>query len=184
MKQNQVLYSVKGHTGAHILLDKRECQVTEGNIVAMRMFADVQLVGALSPFSVPADEITPYSIEPFQSTDIINTLAHEAVTIYNLDPLRVQRASVLARDPYKVQPAKRDEHGETITNPSWKTIIVKATGDGWYVVKNSNCQCVDNKNGNTCKHRIAAWMRRESIARPLAQARKTTTQIILQELEA
>jgi hypothetical protein len=170
------LYSVKGYKGAHILIDMRD---TDGGIIA-----DVQLIGASSPFSASPANLAPFQMsEALTQGDLITVLAQESAVIYGADPPRIQKATELARTPYAIQNAQRDYMGEKIKSPSMKTLIVKGRA-GWYIVEKGNCQCPDNKKGNTCKHRIAAWMHREAIARPLAQARRTTPAKILQELEA
>lgn len=174
------LYTIKSHPGAHILHHVRD---TESGTIA-----DVQLVGAPLPFSVPVSDVADYqpaTAAPYQAAtpgDII-ALAQEALTVYALDPGRIARAADLARDPYKVQQAKRDVFGGPI-KPTLNNLIVKASKNGWYMVTRGSCTCKDHTRGNVCKHRIAAWMHRESIIRPLAQARRTTTARILAELNA
>ena len=175
MKEKPVLYSVKGYKGAHVLTDLRE--TNQGTT------ATVQLIGAISPFNATLSDLTPFTMADKFEGDPITQLAQEAATIYGQDPQRIQKAAALARTKGEVQPANRDYMGEQIKNPSMKTLIVKGRA-GWYIVERGNCQCPDNKKGNTCKHRIAAWMYREMIARPIAQARKTTTAKIYAELEA
>lgn len=172
---NTILYSVLNHRGAHLMLATRE---TEAGTVA-----DMQLIGALESFTVPIlDAVIFAQVEAMSSGDQITLLAQEAVTVYGLEPGRVQRAAELARDPYAVQNARRNEHGEQI-KPSLKVQCVKGS-KGWYTVRPGSCTCPDHAKGNTCKHRIAAWMRRESITRPLAEARKMTPAEVLAELIA
>lgn len=174
MKEKPVLYSVKGHSGAHYMTDIRDTD--QGTTVT------IQLIGADLPFCANMADLTLYTLEKFEG-DLITTLAQEAATIYGADPERVQKAATLARTPYAIQNAQRDFLDNPI-KPSIKSLIVKSSKGGWYIVERGQCQCPDNQKGNTCKHRIAAWMHREAIARPLAQARRTTTAKILQELEA
>lgn len=175
MQHNQTLYTVKDHEGAHLLLDAREIN---GETVA-----EMQLIGALLPFDVKGADLEPFQMSNAMKTgDPIGLLAQEAVTIYGADPKRVQKAADLARQKAAVQQAHRDENGEQI-KPSLRVLAVKGSS-GWYVVKNGTCTCKDNEQGNICKHRIAAWMHREAIARPLAAARRTTPAKILAELEA
>lgn len=115
--------------------------------------------------------------------EIIVNLSDEAITKYNLEAGRVQRAAELASRPTNIQPAKFDEHGTSIT-PSYKVLAVVGSNGQWYVVKHKFCTCEDNKRGNICKHRIAAWMRRQSIARVHAAVRGITTEEMLKELES
>jgi hypothetical protein len=125
-------------------------------------------------------------MEPFTQAqalaagDPITMLAQEAATVYGQDPKRVQRAADLVRTPGNVQNARRDEFDEPI-KPSLKVLCVKGS-KGWYVVRAGFCQCPDNAKGHTCKHRIAAWIHRESIVRPLAQARRVEPAQIFAEL--
>lgn len=169
------LYSVNGYKGAHVVLATRDTET--GSV------SDVQLIGAPLPYSVPTAELKPFEhSEAMSQGDQITLLAQEAVTVYSLDPKRVQRATQLARDPYAVQNARRDENGEQIA-PSLKVQCVKGS-KGWYVVRAGKCTCPDHAKNNTCKHRIAAWMRRESIARPLAAARHMSPAQIIAELVA
>ena len=169
------LYSVKGYKGAHVVLSTRD---TEAGIIA-----DVQLVGAPLPFSAPAADLTPFShADSMSQGDPITLLAQEAATVYSLDPKRTQRAADLVRNPTNVQQARRNEIDEPI-KPSLLMLIVKGSS-GWYIVRPNFCQCPDNARGNTCKHRIAGWMHRESIIRPLAAARRVEKSQILAELTA
>ena len=171
----KTLYTVKGYKGAHILEDVRD---TESGTIA-----DVHLVGAVLPFSVPAADVVPFThAEAMPKGYTVEALAQEAVTVYGLDPARVQRAADLFRQPKAVQLAHRDELDEQIT-PSLNVIIVKGS-KGWYLTRRNFCQCADNTKGNTCKHRIAAWMYRESTVRPLAVARNRKPAEILAELTA
>jgi len=173
-----MLYSVKNHPGAHAATP-REIHPAEGPAYTVTR---VHLVGAMLGFDVPNEDVTPYELTaPAVFGDLIVTLAQEAATIYNLDPKRVQKAADLARNKYNIQPAKRDENGETIPHPSYKKVCVKGS-KGWYVVTQGSCTCEDNKRGNVCKHRIAAWMQRETIARPLAAARRVSVKEILAEV--
>lgn len=173
-----MLYTVKNYPGAHTATP-REIHPADATAYTV---ARVHLVGARLGFDVPYEDVTPYELTaPATFEDVIITLAQEAATIYNLDPKRVQRAADLARNKYNIQPAKRDENGETIPNPSYKKVCVKGS-KGWYVVAQGSCTCDDHKRGNTCKHRIAAWMQREAIARPLAAARRVTVKEILAEV--
>jgi hypothetical protein len=114
--------------------------------------------------------------------DPITLLAQEAATVYNLDPKRVQRAAELARNPFAIQNARRDENDKQIT-PSLRVQCVKGS-KGWYVVRPNFCTCPDHQRGNTCKHRIAAWIHREAITRPIAQARHITPAEVFAELTA
>ena len=178
MPNHSPLYSVKGYKGAHVL---RGVRVT----AEFGETADLQLIGASLPFSVPCSDVQTYTqAEAMTEGDAVTLLAQEAVLFYGQDPARVQRAADLARKPYAVQNAQRDEAGEGIPRPSLSVMCVKGQSSGWYVVRPGSCTCPDHKNGNTCKHRIAAWMHRELIIRPLAKARRTTPAQILAELEA
>ena len=182
--QNPPLYSVKGYKGAHLLLNVREIGIEgtpQGETNAPAIIADVQLIGSPTSFSAVYTDLQPFQMsEAMKEGETITLLAQEAVMIYGLEAKRVQRAADLARNPYNVQQAKRDELGETI-KPSLNKLIVKGS-KGWYIVTRGWCQCPDNTRGNTCKHRIAAWMHRESIVRPLAQARRVAPAVILAEL--
>lgn len=170
------LYKIEGSPAAHYLIGLRECEVTPtaGEPAQMQMVADVQMIGAVLPYSVPAANLSEYTnTTPPQCGDTIATLAQEAAVIYKLDPKRVQKAAEIARNKYSVQPAKRDEYGNEI-KPSYSVLCVKGSS-GWYVVKKNFCTCEDHKRGHVCKHRIAAWMTKEMIARPQAAAARITT---------
>lgn len=181
------LYSVKGFSGAHFMHGMRECEITEtpGAEPIKKIFAKVQLIGSLLPFDVPFEDLSMFDLSnKYQGEDITISLAQEAATIYNQEAKRVQKAAELNRDTFAVQIAKRDKFGDPIHYPTWKTAIVKGSDGGWYVISKGECTCQDHKRGNTCKHRIAVWMRRESIARPLAAARRVpVAQIISEVLE-
>jgi hypothetical protein len=63
------LYSVKGYKGAHILIDMRD---TDGGIIA-----DVQLIGASSPFSASPANLAPFQMsEALTQGDLITALCH------------------------------------------------------------------------------------------------------------
>ena len=177
------LYSVKGEGrgGACILVDVRDCQLVTGETVTI---ADVQKIGAELPFSVRIEELELFTLEkafPRHEATIF-ALAQEAVTIYNLDPFRVQKAAQLAHEVNGILPSKFDEMGGRL-NPSFKVLCVR-TAKGWYIVRRGSCTCKDHEQWHICKHRIAAWIYREVIARPHAIARRKTTAEILQEMEA
>lgn len=180
------LYTVKGHTGAHLLEKLQEIHpYTDDRMNDAETVARVLLVGAVDPFFVPVEDLAPFTLDnKYQGGDITIILAQEAATVYNQDPRRVQRAADLNRNTYAVQVAHKDENGQKITRPNWKTAIVKGSKGGWYVITRGNCTCEDHKKGNTCKHRIAVWMRRESIARPAAAARRVDVAVIMAELES
>lgn len=168
------LYSIKGHTGAHLLEKLQEIHPDPTNDTPETV-ARVCLVGAQEPFFVPVADLTPYTLDnTYTGDDVTVQLAQTAATVYNLDPWRVQRAADLNRNPYNVQIARKDENGQKIAQPSYKKMIVKGSKGGWYITTRGTCTCKDHANGHTCKHRIAAWMRRESIARPLATAARVT----------
>ena len=146
--------------------------------------AEMLLIGAILPYSAPMAEFTPYTLTTLnpQQYDSITLLAQEAATIYNQDPARVQKAAILARTKSAVQNARYDFLGNPI-KPTLKNMIVKGAA-GWYNVSPKSCTCPDHAKGNTCKHRIAAWMHKESIIRPLAQVtRKTTAQVFAELTE-
>ena len=173
-----MLYTVKNHTGAHTA-EPREIHPADQPMYSVTR---VHLVGADLGFDVPNEDVTPYELTaPAIFGDMIVALAQEAATIYNLDPKRIQKAAELARNKYNIQPAKRDANGEIIPNPSYKKVCVKGS-KGWYVVTQGSCTCEDHRRGNTCKHRIAAWIQRETIARPLAAARKVSVKQIYAEV--
>jgi len=181
----KTLYTVKDLKGAHYDEEYRpiypDASDTPSHYVAV-----VRLVGAIEHFDANPDDLTPFTLADRATFDdwIIN-LAQEAATLYNLDPQRVQRAAEIVRSSRTaVQMAKRDEFGEPIAQPSYKKMIVKGSKSGWYVVTRGSCTCKDHANGHTCKHRIAAWMKKESIARPIAAVRRTSVKTILEELGA
>lgn len=185
------LYAIKDRTGAHLARN-----LTEGE----NPTAEILLLGEPEAHTIGVQKITHWervymaSVEYYQPQNkfenpiapypTIASLAQEAATIYNLDPMRVQRAAeIVNKSRYNVQNAQRDENGVTIDSPSLKTLIVKSeSGRGWYVVTQGACTCEDHKRGNTCKHRIAAWMHREMITRAHAVARHTTPAVIFAEL--
>lgn len=185
---NKQLVGIKGKKGAHFLDGIREVEITTepGTAPAVQKIADVQYIGAPLPYSVPAEDIHPFTMEDREETGhTVAHLAQEAVTVYGLDPARVQRAAeIVLSSRTAVQIAKRDENGNPITNPNYKKLAVVGSKGGWYVVTRGACTCKDHANGHTCKHRIAAWMKKESIARPLAAARRVAVKTIMQELEA
>lgn len=185
MNETTPLYTIKDHTGAYYLI-KLHDRHPNPDTDETETRALVQLVGAdENATNIPAADLAPYTMDnTYTGADLITILAQESVTIYGAEAKRVHRAAQLARNPYMIQPARRDENGEPVARASYKILAVKSSRDGWYVVHHGKCTCKDHQKGNVCKHRIAAWMRRESIARPLAAARRVETAIIMAELEA
>jgi hypothetical protein len=187
----QGTYKVKGRQGAHLARALRDLD----GVVTV----EVLLIGSTESHQIGYDivshwervlsaDVQPYTpaaaYQPTGPADLV-TLAQEAVTIYALDPARVQRAAQIAHRRYTIINAYKDEHGITIPRPSLNVLAVESdTRRGWYVVRPGSCTCKDNENGHTCKHRIAAWMHRESIIRPLATARRVSKTQILAELTA
>ena len=170
-KPTPPLYTVKGYKGAHYLRDLRE----SGEI------ATVHLVGADLPFDVDRRDVVPFTqADAITEGNIYLMLAQEAAVLFGQDPARINRAVEIVRTSHAVQNANRDESGQEI-QPSLNCLCVKGSS-GWYVVRPGSCTCEDSKRGHTCKHRIAAWMHRESIIRPLAQARRVAPAVILAEL--
>lgn len=177
------LYSIKGQTGAHVLSKIQEAHHDPTNDTPTP-YARVFLLGASGEGqTVPAADLRPFTLDnKYTGADTITALAQEAAILYGADPARIQRGADIARNPYRVQQARRDFMGEQI-KPNLKTIIVQSdSGNGWYIVTKGTCQCKDR--APICKHRIAAWIYREAITRPLAQARRTTPAVILAEMEA
>lgn len=173
--KDKTIYTVKGYKGAHMLIDMRD---TDTDTIC-----EVMLIGALNSFSTPMADLAPYQLaDALTEGDPITLLAQEAATIFNADPARVQKAANLCRDPYAVQNARYDFLGEPI-KPTLKALIVKGA-HGWYNVSLKACTCKDHTQGNICKHRIAAWMHREAIIRPLAKARRVAPAVVLAELES
>jgi hypothetical protein len=166
------LYAVKNHTGAHSLRDLRETDAGE--------IATVHLIGADLPYDVDRRDLTPYTTDSAYTGDALIMLAQEAAILYGQDPGRINRATEIARRRGMVLQAHRDEDGNAIS-PSLSTICVRGA-TGWYIVRPGSCTCQDTAHGHVCKHRIAAWMHREIIIRPLAQVRRVTPAIILAEL--
>jgi hypothetical protein len=168
------LYAVKDHPGAHILRGMRETvPVPSGPTVDI---ADVLLVGAQLPFSVPRQDVTAYKPEnAFPCDDSIAALAQEAVTVYGADPERTIKAALMLyadNNKYTVALAQYDEDGVKIT-PSHTCYRVQSSNrKGWYIVRPGKCTCKDSQMMNVCKHRIAAWMQRERTLRPYATARR------------
>lgn len=190
-KPMQGTYQVQGRQGAHLA---RSLKLLEGVETI-----EVLLIGEPESHQygydqvnhwerIPAAQVTAYTpaaAYPVPQYPTTISLAQEAVTVYGLDPQRVQRAAEIIHRRFAIVNAQRDEHGITISRPSIKVLAVESDRrNGWYVVRAGSCTCKDNEQGNTCKHRIAAWMYRESITRPLAAARRTTTARILAELTA
>lgn len=173
--KDKTIYTVKGYKGAHMLIDMRD---TDSGTIC-----EVMLIGALTSFSTQMTDLTPYQLaDALTEGDPITLLAQEAATIFNAEPMRVQKAANLSRDPYAVQNARFDFLGNPI-KPTLKNLIVKGSA-GWYNVSLKACTCPDHSKGNTCKHRVAAWMHRELIVRPLAKARRVAPAVVLAELEA
>ena len=171
MKKDATLYTVKDQQGAHMLIDMRE--------TATGTICEVMLIGAISSFAAQMADLTPYQLSNAMTEgDPITLLAQEAATIFNADPARVQKAANLARDPYAVQNARYDYLGNPI-KPTLKALIVKGSA-GWYNVSLKSCTCPDHAKGNICKHRIAAWMHREAIIKPLAKARNNRAAVLAQ----
>ncbi len=111
------------------------------------------------------------------------TLAKEALTRWpaQVDPARLVRAvDILQSNRWNVQLAHRDENDQPI-KPSYAVLIVRGS-HGWYVVREKSCTCPDSRAGHICKHRIAAWLYRESIIRPLAEAGLKTGAQLKKEL--
>lgn len=176
------LYSITGQTGAYYLSRMQEAHHDPKDDTPTP-YALVYLIGGTESTTVPAADLRPFTLDnKYTGADTITALAQEAVILYGADPKRVQRGADIARNPHKVQQARRDYMDMPI-KPTLKTIIVKSeSGKGWYIVTKGTCQCKDP--APICKHRIAAWIYREAITRPLAQARRTTPAAILAELEA
>ena len=174
------LYSVKGHTGAHVLSKTQEAH-HDPNSATPTAYGIGYLVGGDQTITAPLSDWQPFTMAHiYQGADLITALAQEAAVIYNLEPQRIAKAADLARNPYSVQQARRDEHENPI-NKSIKVLCVKGSS-GWYVVRPNFCTCPDHTRGNVCKHRIAAWIHREAIVRPLAQARRVAPAVVLAEL--
>lgn len=172
------LYSVTGTKGAHIA---QEIRVTGTGPQPHPSVVDVQLIGASLPFSAPLADVHAYTqADAMTEGDPITILAQEAVILFGADPARVNRAAELARNPYSVQQAAKDEQGMSIKK-SLNVFAVKGSS-GWYVVRPGACTCEDHKRGHVCKHRLAAWMYRENIIRSIAQVRKVAPSVVLAEL--
>lgn len=175
------LYSVKGQTGAHVLSKLQDAHHNPTSDTPTT-YAQIYLIGSDNAgLTVPINDLAPFTLNnKYNGDDLITALAQEAVILYSADPARVQRGADIARNPYKVQQARRDFADQPIT-PTLKTIIVQSeSGRGWYIVEKGTCQCKDT--APICKHRIAAWIYRECITRPIAKARRTTPAAILAEL--
>lgn len=173
--KDKTIYTVREYKGAHMLIDMRD---TDAGTIC-----EVMLIGALNSFSAQMADLTPYQLaDALTEGDPITLLAQEAATIFNAEPMRVQKAANLCRNPYAVQNARFDFLGEPI-KPTLKALIVKGS-HGWYNVSLKACTCKDHAQGNICKHRIAAWMHREAIIRPLAKATRKDRAAILAQLEA
>lgn len=170
------IYQVTGTTGAYHAHNLRTTQ-------AGREIVDVLLVGAGKMASgegwqtVAAADVAPWRdsayIEPIAPYPTVTSLAQEAVTRYNLEPERVQRAAEMDFR-FNIRPAQYDEDGVTIRHPHEGIMMVRSSSDrGVYIVRPGVCTCPDHANGNVCKHRIAAWIYRELITRSLNAARQT-----------
>ena len=180
----KTLYTIKDLKGAHYVEEYRPIYPNASDTPS-HYVAVVRLVGAIAHFVVNPDDLTPFTLADRATFDdwVVN-LAQEAATLYNLDPQRVQRAAEIVRSSRTaVQMAKRDEFGEPIAQPSYKKMIVKGSKSGWYVVTRGSCTCKDHANGHTCKHRIAAWIKKESIIRPIAALGHKSIIELRQELE-
>lgn len=173
------LYSVSGRKGAWYFIDCYQSAPIPPTQPAD--MAIVQLVGSSGSLHVPAAIVAPYTqADAMTEGDPITMLAQEAVILFGADPARANRAAELARSPYNVQQAAKDEQGETIKK-SLNVFAVKGSS-GWYVVRPGACTCEDHKRGHVCKHRLAAWMYRENIVRSIASVRKVAPSVVLAEL--
>ena len=124
------LYSIKGHTGAHLLEKLQEIHPDPIDDTPQTV-ARVLLVGAIDPFFVPVEDLAPFTLEnKYDGEDLTTTLAQEAITIYGQDPKRVQRAADLNRNTYAVQQARKDANGEKITAPSTPSGTISITDSG------------------------------------------------------
>lgn len=104
------------------------------------------------------------------------TLAQEARQKWPaIDPVRLDRAVEIASKPGMIYNA-RCNAGEFDVRAS--------SGTGWYHVntKAHSCTCPDSQKGHVCKHRLAVWMHVEARTRPVAQARRVDTTVIMREL--
>lgn len=178
-KQSPQLYSVEGTKGAWCFVD---CYQSSPIPPAMpEDVAIMQLIGTSGTLHVPAAIVKSYTqADAMTEGDPIALLAQEAVILFGADPARVIRAAELARNPYTVQQAAKDEQGNPIAK-SLNVFAVKGSS-GWYVVRPGACTCEDHKRGHVCKHRLAAWMHRENIVRSIAQVRKVAPSVVLAEL--
>ena len=112
------------------------------------------------------------------SQQLFEQLRREAIMKYRIPGPLVDQAIALNWTAYDVQQAQKDENGQPIRRPSLATLIVRGQ-HGWYVVRNKSCSC-DTHDG-ICVHRIAAWIHREIIIRPLAEARGVAPSVIQAE---
>ncbi len=98
------------------------------------------------------------------------SLAAEARSRWpSIDPARLERAlEIVKASNWNVQPARRDENEQPIA-PSLEVLIVHGR-HGWYVVRRHSCTCPDSRSGHVCKHRLAAWLYREIVTRPIKEA--------------
>lgn len=80
-----------------------------------------------------------------------------------IDDARLQRALKIARNRTMIYNAKC---------PPGQYDVRSENGNNWYRVdlKKHTCTCEDNKRGNVCKHRLAAYIYSEQIARSIAAA--------------
>ena len=109
---------------------------------------------------------------------LFQQLRREAITKYHIPGPLVDQAIALNQNPYDVQQARKDENGHPIYKPSLSTLIVRGQ-HGWYVVRSKSCSC--ETHDGICVHRIAAWIHREIIIRPLAEARGVAPSVIQAE---
>ena len=113
-----------------------------------------------------------------QQYPIYQELKREAVNALHQDPAMVEAALDILDTSANVQNANADENGQRI-NPSLAVLIVRGE-HGWVVVRPGSCTCGSK---TICAHRIAAWIHRESVIRPLAQAANKNRASILKMLE-
>jgi hypothetical protein len=130
---------------AHYLTDSRE--------TATGIICDVQLIGAVLPYSVPLAEVSEYTPAPIAANlDPITRAAQTAVIKFKTDPKRTQKASAIVRAGNNI--FARANHA-VIKSEAFES------NKNTYEVSKGLCTCEDHKRTHgltVCKHRIALYI--------------------------
>lgn len=162
IRMMKTAYSLKGYNGIFIIMSAWEDETHE-EYKALRICDENYRV------IVTAEEVQPVAQAAYMDSQTIFDICTEAVIRYHLDPARVLRGAIISTKRGMIGNASRDENGEPIT-PNPRVKWIRGSKGGFYTVKKGFCTCEDHKNGNICKHRIAAWIKDTQYIRGTAYA--------------